>query len=281
MKILITGASGQLGRDLVKILSEKHEVLGTDRAEMDITDEQACCSLFESFRPDAVIHAAAYTAVDLAEAYVDGAYLINAVGTRNVVVAAERVGAKFCYISTDYVFDGRSQNAYNEYDSTNPESIYGKTKRAGEVLVQSLSHRYYIVRTSWVFGLHGDNFVKTMLRLGAEKESLQVVHDQIGSPTYTVDLSRFLSDLLDTERFGIYHASNSGTCSWFEFAKAIFEESGLRVQVNPCTTEQFPRPAPRPCNSIMDHVAIRTNGFTDLPNWRDALKRFLQELGKK
>lgn len=277
MRILITGANGQLGKDLVRILNDKHEVMGTDRNEMDVTNQEQCNLVIDEFHPDVVIHTAAYTAVDQAESDPDGAFLLNAVGTRNAVVAAEQVGAKFCYISTDYVFDGRGNCPYNEYDNTNPESIYGKSKRAGEILTQSLSSRFFIVRTSWVFGINGNNFVKTMLKLGIEKERLKVVHDQVGSPTYTVDLSVFLSDLIETENYGIYHASNEGVCSWFEFAEDIFKESGINVIVEPCTTEDFPRPAPRPKYSVMDHMSIRTNGFADLRNWREALKAFLKE----
>lgn len=278
MKILITGAKGQLGQDLVKCLQEKHEVYGYSRQEMDITDLEVCCTIIGSLSPDAIIHAAAHTAVDLAETDEDNAYLINAVGSRNVAVAAEKVKAKLCYISTDYVFDGNAASPYKEYDNTNPQGVYGMSKRAGELLVQSLCSKFFIVRTSWVFGIHGANFVKTMLKLGREKDQLAVVHDQVGSPTYTVDLSEFLSQLIQTEKYGIYHGSNTGHCSWYEFAQAVFEESGINVQVNPCTTEDFPRPAPRPKYSIMDHLSIRTNGFQDLRHWREALKAFLKEL---
>jgi dTDP-4-dehydrorhamnose reductase len=336
MRVLVTGAKGQLGRDLVKLLSngiavpdvkhdaggaehglqdDKHdapgaehglqgvkhdalgakhglqdvkhdapgatfEVLGADRSVLDITNEAQCRAVMESFRPDAVIHTAAYTAVDKAESDEDEAYRINAVGTRNVAVAAESVDAKLICVSTDYVFDGTAHSPYKEYDDTRPIGVYGKSKRAGEILVQGLSSKFFIVRTSWVFGVYGNNFVKTMLKLGADKDRLTVVHDQIGSPTYTVDLSRFLAELIQTERYGIYHASNSGVCSWYEFARAIFEESGLKVQVDPCTTDQFPRPAPRPAYSVMDHQSIRTNGFADLQHWREALKDFLQELNE-
>lgn len=282
MRVLVTGASGQLGKDVVALFQQKgHEVMGCSRSELDITSLEQCQQVIGGFQPDSIIHCAAYTAVDAAETDVDGAYKVNAVGTRNVAVAAEKVGAKLVYISTDYVFNGRSATPYQEYDNTDPQSVYGKSKRAGEVLTQSLSSRYFIVRTSWVYGLHGNNFVKTMLRLGQEKPQLQVVHDQKGSPTYTVDLARFLEELVHTEKYGIYHASNSGDCTWFEFTQAIFEEAqklGFKItaQVEPCITEQFPRPAPRPANSVMDHLSIRTNGFTDLRPWREGLKDFLK-----
>ncbi|MWV46688.1 dTDP-4-dehydrorhamnose reductase [Paenibacillus sp. HJL G12] len=284
MRVLVTGAAGQLGMDLVSVLQQKgHKVLGCDRSALDITDDEQCQQVVESFKPDTVIHCAAYTAVDAAETDVDVAHLVNAVGTRNMAVAAEKVGAKFVYISTDYVFNGRSDAPYQEYDNTDPQSVYGKSKRAGEVLVQSLSSRYFIVRTSWVYGIHGNNFVKTMLRLGQEKPQIQVVNDQKGSPTYTVDLASFLEELIRTEKFGIYHASNSGECTWFEFTKAIFEEAGklgfkITAQLEPCTTEQFPRPAPRPGNSVMDHLSIRANGLTDLRPWQEGLAEFLKQL---
>ncbi|MNZ72421.1 dTDP-4-dehydrorhamnose reductase [compost metagenome] len=284
MRVLVTGANGQLGQDLVKILVQaKHSVIGCDRDILDITDQIACLEQVQNYKPDAIIHCAAHTAVDLAESDIDNAYAVNAAGTRNMVVAAERIGAKFCYISTDYVFDGTSEVPYHEYDNTNPQSIYGKSKRAGEELVKSLSSKYFIVRTSWVYGLHGDNFVKTMLRLGSEKPEIKVVNDQKGSPTYTVDLAGFLLKLITTEKYGIYHASNSGECTWYEFAQAIFAEANAQgksynIQVNPCTTEDFPRPAPRPRNSVMDHLSIRINGFEDIRSWREGLRDFLKEL---
>ncbi|GAV12370.1 dTDP-4-dehydrorhamnose reductase [Paenibacillus sp. NAIST15-1] len=276
MKIIVTGASGQLGKDLVSILMKSgHEVLGYSRQELDITNQYLCESIICSQRPDAIIHCAAYTAVDMAETDADQAYLVNGVGSRNIAVAAEKVNAKVCYISTDYVFDGNSSMAYNEYDNTNPQSIYGKSKRAGEYLVQTFSSRYFIVRTSWVYGCHGNNFVKTMMKLGTEKSSLKVVNDQIGSPTYTVDLAHFLEGLIKTEYYGIFHASNTGFCSWFEFAQAIFEELKWDIELIPCTTSEFPRPAPRPKYSMMDHMAIRTSGLNDLRHWKEALREFI------
>lgn len=287
MKVLVTGANGQLGRDVVLLLEkEGHAVLACDRDQMDITNQVQCNDVISSYLPEVVIHCAAYTAVDAAETDIDGAYKVNAVGTRNIAVAAERAGAKLIYISTDYVFDGNSSNPYQEYDNTNPQSVYGKSKRAGELLVQSLASKWFIVRTSWVYGLYGNNFVKTMLKLGQEKPKLQVVHDQIGSPTYTVDLGRFLMKLMQTEMYGVYHASNSGTCTWYEFTEAIFAEARnvgeftIQAQLEPCTTEQFPRPAPRPRNSVMDHLSIRTNGLADIRPWREGLREFISLLSK-
>lgn len=285
MRVLVTGSAGQLGQDLVLLLQKQgHEVLGCDRAEMDITDLDQCIEIISGFRPDAVIHCAAHTAVDAAETDIDAAYVINATGSRNVALAAERAGAKLVYISTDYVFDGMGTQPYHEYDNTDPKSIYGKSKRAGEILVQSLSSKFFIVRTSWVYGKYGNNFVKTMLKLGQEKPLLQVVNDQTGSPTYTVDLANFLLELIQTEKYGVYHASNSEFCTWYEFTQAIFAEAeellGLKftAKLEPCATEQFPRPAPRPRYSVMEHLSIRTNGFQDIRPWREGLRDFLLEL---
>jgi dTDP-4-dehydrorhamnose reductase len=284
MRILVTGASGQLGKDVVKVFQEQgHDVVGYDRDQLDITDLDQAMKIVGQYQPEAVIHCAAYTAVDAAETDLDTAYQVNAAGTRNMVLAAEKAGAKLVYISTDYVFDGTAEQPYHEYDNTNPQSIYGKSKRAGEVLTQTLSSRYFIVRTSWVYGLYGNNFVKTMLKLGQEKPHLQVVNDQKGSPTYTVDLVRFLAELVQTEKYGVYHASNSGSCTWYEFTQAILQDAAelyavkITAKLEPCSTEQFPRPAARPRNSVMEHIAIRTNGFHDLQDWRKGLRDFLQE----
>lgn len=206
MKVLITGAQGQLGHDLQKHLSGRYTVFGTGRSELDITDLDAVKRLVYTIRPNVVVHAAAYTAVDRAESEPEAAYLVNADGTRNMALSAQEVGAKFCYVSTDYVFDGTSSEPYREFDRTNPTGVYGLSKRAGEEVTIAISDRFYIVRTSWVYGVHGSNFVKTILKLAKEKERLNVVSDQIGSPTYTTDLSRFIGNLISTEKFGIYHA---------------------------------------------------------------------------
>jgi dTDP-4-dehydrorhamnose reductase len=280
MKVLITGGNGQLAKDLHKILTLEHEVFSLGRAQFDVTNMGKVREIVNQVNPDVIIHSAAYTGVDLAESEEEKAYLVNSYGTRNVAIVSEEIKAKLCYISTDYVFDGRADSPYKEYDNTNPLGVYGKSKRAGEQLVQSLSTKYFIVRTSWVYGLHGNNFVKTMLKLAGERDRLKVVHDQIGSPTYTVDLAKFLSSLIQTEKYGIYHATNMGACSWYEFATAIFEESGVSIQIEPCTTEEFPRPAPRPKYSVLDHLAIRANGFEDLRHWRDALRDFIKELNR-
>ncbi|MGS5021938.1 dTDP-4-dehydrorhamnose reductase [Paenibacillus sp. JJ1683] len=286
MKVLVTGAAGQLGSQVCEFFQKQqaYDVLPCDREKLDITNLEQAIGISKNYQPDVIIHCAAYTAVDAAENDIDKAYKINAYGTRNMALAAEKVGAKLVYISTDYVFDGFSKLPYQEYDNTNPQTVYGKSKRAGEILVQSLSSRYFIVRTSWVYGINGSNFVKTMLELGREKPMLQVVNDQIGSPTYTVDLVDFLNEIIKTEKYGVYHASNKGSCSWYEFTQAIFKDAedilGIKMtsKLEPCTTQQFPRPAPRPFNSVLDHMSIRANGLTDLRPWREGLQQFLKEL---
>ncbi|KRE86366.1 NAD(P)-dependent oxidoreductase [Paenibacillus sp. Soil766] len=279
MRIVITGANGQLGQDVVKLLEAQHEVKGLGRDELDVTNLNQCLELIKKLEPDVIIHSAAYTAVDLAETEEEITFLVNATGTKNLALAAESIGAKLVYISTDYVFDGMAMNAYREDDETNPQSVYGKSKRAGEQHVLSLSKKHFIVRTSWVYGMYGNNFVKTMLNLAKTRDSIKVVSDQFGSPTYAVDLALFLEQLIETDHYGIYHASNSGVCSWYDFACVIFEESGVSIKVEPCTTEEFPRPAPRPRNSSMEHGAIRRIGFKDLRAWREGLRAFLKELG--
>ena len=276
LKILVTGANGQLGAELAHLRIDGIELRGCSRHELDITSLEQTRSVIAAYNPDIVIHSAAYTAVDKAESEPDEAFRVNAAGTRNVVLAARECGAKLCYISTDYVFDGMGSTPYNEVDRTNPRTVYGKSKLAGEQAVQTLHDRFFIVRTSWVYGKYGNNFVKTMLKMADERDQLKVVHDQIGSPTYTLDLARFLLGLVQTDYYGIYHASNSGVCSWFEFAQAIFEESGKTIQLDPCTTDEFPRPAPRPAYSVMDHSAIRINGLADLRPWREGLVHFLK-----
>ncbi|MDQ0115240.1 dTDP-4-dehydrorhamnose reductase [Paenibacillus harenae] len=276
LKILVTGANGQLGRELMEWVTDTMVIVGVARDQLDITSARQCRDVIEFHRPDVVIHCAAYTAVDKAETEPDEAYRVNEQGTRNIAEAAAAFEAKFCYISTDYVFDGTSSSPYLEQDQTNPLTVYGKSKLAGERAVQSIVERYFIVRTSWVYGQYGNNFVKTMLKLAGERDRLTVVSDQIGSPTYTYDLAAFLIQLVQTEHYGIYHASNTGSCSWYQFAEAIFEESEHKVKVEPCTTAEFPRPASRPANSVMAHGAIMANGLQDLRPWREALRHYLK-----
>lgn len=276
--IVVTGANGQLGKELALWQTDWADIIGLGRHELDITNSNQCKALLERYRPDIVIHCAAYTAVDKAESEPDEAFLVNEQGTRIVAEAAAAIGTKFCYISTDYVFDGTGSMPYKESDEPNPRTVYGMSKLAGERAVQQSSERYFIVRTSWVFGQYGNNFVKTILKLAEDRDQLTVVSDQIGSPTYTYDLAAFLLELVRTDRYGIYHASNTGVCSWFDFALAIFEESGQqhKIKVAPCTTADFPRPAPRPAYSVMQHGAIESKGLKDLRHWREALRHYMK-----
>jgi dTDP-4-dehydrorhamnose reductase len=272
-KIVVTGAGGQLGQELVRHFSNRIDIVGLNRMQLDITDKERCLSVIERLKPDAIIHAAAYTSVDRAESDPEGAWLANVEGTRHIATAAEAVRASLCYVSTDYVFDGKRTSPYGENDDTGPKSVYGKTKLEGERLANAICSKTFIVRTSWVYGKYGNNFVRTMLQLAKQNSVLKIVNDQTGSPTYSYDLAKFMIELAQSNKYGIYHATNGGQCTWYEFAKAIFEEAGLgRIDVQPCTTEQYPRPAPRPLYSVLRNEALRDAGFRPLRHWRDALR---------
>ncbi|WP_160722719.1 dTDP-4-dehydrorhamnose reductase [Bacillus sp. USDA818B3_A] len=278
MRVVVTGAAGQLGKDVLRELENKnHEAFGLDREQLDITNEADVFSLINEVKPDVILHCAAYTNVDAAEEDEDTAYQINALGTEYLAKAAKEAGAKLLYISTDYVFDGTANEPYEVNQETSPLGAYGRTKLAGEQLLQKHLDRFFIVRTAWVFGIYGNNFVKTMLRLGEERGEVGVVHDQVGSPTYTVDLAKFMVELMETDKYGIYHATNSGVCSWYEFAVEIFKQAGLHVTVNPLTSDQFPRPAKRPAYSVLSKKRIEEEGLTPLRDWKEALAAYLQE----
>lgn len=279
MKVLVTGAKGQLGQDVLCLLeNQPWEVFGFGREELDITNEEQVREKVLAIKPNIIIHTAAYTQVDQAESDEETAFKVNAEGTKYLAQAAEAVEAKFCYVSTDYVFDGTNNEPYKTNDETNPQTIYGKSKLAGEQYTSEYCSKYFIVRTSWVFGLYGNNFVKTMLRLANERSELGVVSDQFGSPTYTTDLARFIIGLVETNKYGIYHASNSGVCSWYEFAKEIFRQSNKSVNVNAISTAEFQRPAQRPAYSALEQKKITEQGLSMLPNWKDALGRYLSQM---
>ena len=281
MKILVTGVKGQLGYDLCRILADrKIDHLGVDIDDFDITDREATLRFITNYRPDAVIHCSAFTAVDRAESEVELCTRVNAEGPANIAEAANLIGAKMMYISTDYVFPGTGEKAYEPNDTTGPLSVYGKTKLMGEEAIRKTSDRHFIVRISWVFGKNGNNFVKTMLRLGDIKEELNVVCDQIGSPTYTYDLSKLLCDMIVTDRFGTYHATNEGLCSWAEFAEEIMRLGGKTTKINPIPTSEYPTAAVRPLNSRMSKDKLEQNGFFRLPHWKDALARYIKELSE-
>ncbi len=281
MKVLVTGARGQLGTDLMNELAKRGlEGIGVDIDEMDITDAEACRKVISGANVDAVIHCAAYTAVDAAEDNEELCRRINAEGTRNVAAACREVGVKMMYISTDYVFNGQGTRPWEPDDHREPLNVYGQTKYEGELAVEELlDGRYFIVRIAWVFGIAGKNFIKTMLRLGKDHKNPTVVADQVGSPTYTYDLSRLLVDMIQTERYGRYHATNEGLCSWYEFACEIFRQAGMNdVKVTPVTSAEYPAKANRPFNSRMSKDKLSENGFERLPSWQDALSRFLKEV---
>lgn len=276
MKVLVTGANGQLGYDVVKELQKRNiECIGVGREEFDITDADATHNFIAECNLNAVIHCAAYTAVDKAEDEPELCYLVNAVGTENIAKVCKEIDAKMIYISTDYVFDGTKDGAYEVDDEPNPLNVYGKTKLEGEIAVQRILEKYFIVRISWVFGTNGNNFVKTMLRLGKERKELNVVADQVGSPTYTVDLARLLVDMLQTDRYGVYHATNEGYCSWAEFAEEIFKTAGLDVKVNHITSREYPTKAKRPMNSKLSKRRLINNNYKCLPNWKTAVEEYI------
>ena len=282
MKVLVTGAKGQLGTDLMNELEKRGiESIGVDVQEMDITDKEACMRVISESKADAVIHCAAYTAVDAAEDNVDLCRKINGEGTRNVALACQATGAKLMYISTDYVFDGQGTRPWEPDDSRSPLNVYGQTKYEGELAVEELVEKFFTVRIAWVFGINGKNFIKTMLRLGKERGAVSVVDDQIGSPTYTYDLAKLLVEMIQTDRYGRYHATNEGLCSWYEFACEIFRQAGMdEVKVTPVESSAFPVKAKRPSNSRLNKDKLTENGFERLPAWQDALGRYLEELKK-
>lgn len=280
MKILVTGAKGQLGYDVMKLLQARNiECLGADIEDFDITDAQATAAFIINYCPDAVIHCSAYTAVDKAEENLELCKAVNGQGTRNIAAVCKEIDAKLVYISTDYVFPGTGDREYEVNDSTGPIGAYGLTKLDGELAVRELLTKYFIVRISWVFGKNGNNFVKTMLRLGKERSEINVVCDQIGSPTYTADLAPLLCDMVMTEKYGTYHATNEGYCSWAEFTQVIFKQAGYTAKVNFIPTSEYPTRANRPLNSRMSKRSLDKAGFSHLPTWQDALKRYLVEIG--
>ena len=284
MKILVTGVKGQLGHDVVlELLSRGHTPVGVDIEEMDITDATAVDSTIAEVAPDGVIHCAAWTAVDAAEDAEnrDKVHRINAEGTANVARACKAQNCKMMYISTDYVFDGQGTDPWQpDCKAYAPLSVYGQSKLDGELAVSETLERYFIVRIAWVFGLNGKNFIKTMLRLSETHDSLRVVNDQIGTPTYTRDLARLLVDMMETEKYGYYHATNEGGyLSWADFAKEIFRQAGKTTEVIPVTTEEYgASKAKRPFNSRLDKSKLTACGFAPLPTWQDALARYLKEL---
>lgn len=282
MKFLVTGVGGQLGYDVMKELKKRNYfAVGVDSAEMDVTSITAVEDTFNNIKPNVVIHCAAWTAVDAAESNIDECFLVNATGTENVVNACKKAGAKLIYISTDYVFDGNGTVPWKTDDAVNPLNVYGASKYVGEQAVLSYE-KSFVVRTAWVFGKNGRNFVKTVLKLARSNNELNFVNDQIGTPTYTADLARLLVDMAETDKYGIYHATNEGGyISWYDFTKQILKECSINdVVVNPVPSSQFKTAAKRPFNSRLDKSKLLANGFKPLPDWQNALKRYLIETGE-
>lgn len=281
-RVVITGAAGQLGVDLVTGFTQRgHEVFGLTRADVDLTHGRALATKVASLRPDVVINSAAYTAVDKAETDPETAWAVNGFAPGFIAQACEQVGARLVHISTDYVFNGMKGCPWHEWDNTDPQSVYGTTKLAGERQVAQYCSRTHVVRTSWVLGEHGNNFAKTMLRLGRQLDRLDVVDDQCGSPTFTVDLVDRIANILETDHYGVWHASNSGACTWFELARRIFHLAKIEVDLAPTTTAAFNAPAPRPANSVLDNVMARQLGLPAMPQWEESLERLLAVIDKE
>ncbi|NRT33435.1 dTDP-4-dehydrorhamnose reductase [Clostridium beijerinckii] len=293
MKILITGCNGQLGNELQSIIKSgkaeinevsenirKSEIVALDVEELDITNLTQVREILNDVRPDVVINCAAATNVEGCEGNEDFAFRVNSIGPRNLAIICEEIGAKLVQVSTDYVFSGVSNKPLTEYDLTAPYSVYGKTKLLGEQYVQQFCSKYFIVRTAWLYGYIGKNFVYTMMRLGKEKDIIKVVDDQRGSPTHANDLAYHILKLIETEEYGIYHCTGKGECTWYEFAKMIIELSGERCEVKPCTSEEYVTPAKRPEYSSLDNMMFRNTVGDEMRDWKDAIKSFITTVKK-
>ncbi len=274
-KVLITGAKGQLGIDIINDMSNDYEVIGVGKKEIDISSLDQVIEVIKEIKPDTVINCAAYTNVDGAESNKDTAYKVNGLGCRNLAVGCLETKTKLVHISTDFVFDGQRSEPYIEFDKPNPLNIYGKSKLAGERFIKEIYPTHFILRTSWLYGIHGKNFVKTMLKLSKERDTLSIVNDQIGTPTFTKDLVQVIKFIMKTDAYGTYHVSNQGECSWLDFAKKIFEVTELQTSVVPITTEELNRPAKRPRYSVLKNYMLDLNFNYKLRQWDIALKDFL------
>ena len=276
MKILITGSNGMLGHDLQEVLEDKHELVLTTSKTLDITDRQHTMDFICEARPDAVINSAAYTDVDGCEENQELAYAVNGEGVRNLALACKEVGCPLVHVSTDYVFDGTARDPIGEDGEIGPISVYGKSKLEGEKAILEILDKYFIVRTAWLYGINGKNFPKTMLELAEKHSEITVVYDEVGTPTYTPDLAWGISQLIETDFYGIYHLTNSGSCSWCEFARYIFEVAGKDVKVIPVTASEFARPAPRPSYSVLDNRNWVENGFEPLRSYKEAIREYVE-----
>ena len=293
MKILITGSNGQLGNELQDIIRKGYseigevseqiksaKVIAVDVDKFDITNESQVNEVITMEKPDIVINCAAYTNVDGCEEHKDAAMAVNAIGPKNLAKACEMIGAKFVQVSTDYVFEGTGNVPFIEDSNLNPQSEYGRTKLEGENFTKEFCSRHFIVRTAWLYGYGGNNFVYTMRKLGATKDSLMVVDDQRGNPTHANDLAHHILKMIETENYGVYHCTGKGECSWYDFATEIMRLSNLNCNVNPCTTEEFPRPAKRPEYSSLDNKMLRETIGDDMRDWKEAIKSFIDKVSK-
>lgn len=289
MRILISGANGQLGKELTRILNtgfaeigeipctlKNADIINTDVDNLDITNINDVLSFVENERPQVIINCSAFTNVDLCETDKDTAFNVNSLGPRNLAIAAQKVNTKLIHISTDYVFSGDGNEPYCEYDICNPQSIYGKTKYLGEQYVKEFCSKYFIVRTSWLYGYEGNNFVKTIMNLAGQRESIKLVNDQRGNPTNANDLAYHILKLVDSNEYGIYHCTGNGECSWYDFACKIVEYANINCEVMPCTTEEFPRPAKRPSYSSLNNMMLKNTIGDKMRFWQDALKNFIK-----
>ncbi|MBQ6100308.1 MAG: dTDP-4-dehydrorhamnose reductase [Methanobrevibacter sp.] len=276
MKILITGSNGMLGHDLQEVLKDKHELILTTSKTLDITDKENTINFIIENKPDVVINSAAYTDVDGCETNQDIAYAVNGEGVRNLALGCRQVDCPLVHISTDYVFDGTAREPIAEDGEIGPISVYGKSKLKGEEAIQEILDKYFILRTAWLYGINGKNFPKTMLELAKDHSEITVVYDEVGTPTYTPDLAYGISQIIETDHYGIYHLTNSGSCSWCEFAKYIFEIAGADVNVVPVTASEFSRPAPRPSYSVLKNKNWIDNGFEPLRDYKLAIKEYIE-----
>lgn len=277
-KVLVTGVTGQLGHDVVSNLSSKgYCILAPTHNELDITDKKTVNEYLSLNKPDLIIHCAAWTNVDLAEDEEQKCRTVNVDGTNNIAEYCMKMNIPMMYFSTDYVFNGSGERPWKIDDETDPQNVYGTSKRDGELIVKKLN-KYYIIRISWVFGINGKNFVKTMIDLSSKRKELSVVSDQVGSPTYTADLAELVSEMIKTDKYGTYHACNQGFCSWYDFAKKIFEYIGSSTVVNAIDSDSWPSKVKRPKNSRLDTSLLTANGFNQLPSWEDALKKYIDQI---
>lgn len=278
-KILVTGCNGQLGRavNVLMGVNADIEIINTDVADLDITRVDNVLDTVRSIKPDAIINCAAYTAVDASESDLDLAYRINAIGPRNLSIAATDIGARLMHISTDYVFDGKATKPYREFDEVNPQGAYGKTKLEGERFVAQFAERFYIIRTAWLYG-DGKNFVKTMLKLSEDRDSVSVVSDQFGTPTSAAELAKAIDFLLFTDNYGLFHGTCEGSCCWADFTEEIYRIKGIHTRVNRITTDEYPTPAKRPAYSVLDNYMLRLTSDYEFADWHDAIREYLEQV---